>query len=161
MTKYLLLGVWICVLCLGAAYVTMTMTLAPDADPGKAQSQPVSIEQVKTKRLNIPIIGDGQVKGYVLAQFVFHINADMAKDLSARPDLFLVDEAFKVIFSGEAIDFERLEKPDASGLSKAIKRNVNERFGPEFLQEVLVQELNYIPQERFRGGSLAEDSSFA
>jgi len=161
MTKYLLLGLWICVLCLGAAYGTMTLALAPGTDPGQTQSQPVSIEQVKTKRLNIPIIGDGQVKGYVLAQFVFHINADMAKGLSAKPDLFLVDEAFKVIFSGEAIDFERLEKPDASALGTAIKRNVNERFGPEFLQEVLVQELNYIPQERFRGGSLAEDSSFA
>lgn len=152
MIKYLMLGVWICVLALGSAYAAILISGPPGASPeGSAETAEV-VEQVRTKRLSIPIIGDGKVKGYVLAQFVFNINGKSAQEMSVRPDIFLVDEAFKVIFSGEAINFSALEKPDATKLTDVIRKNINARFGEDFLKEVLVQELNYVPQERFRGG---------
>jgi len=161
MMKYLLLGFWICVLALGSAYATIMLNTQPQTDSKTDGSKDVAIEQVQTKRLSIPIIGDGQMKGYVLAQFVFHIDADAADEMSIRPDIFLVDEAFKVIFSGEAVNFSEMKSPDASALATAIKANVNKRLGPDFLQEVLVQELNYVPQARFRGGWLWGGAYFA
>jgi hypothetical protein len=151
MIKYLMLGMWICVLALGSAYATLTMVGTPgEADKAAEEAPPP--EQVRTKRLSIPIIGDGKVKGYVLTQLVFNIDAKAAQQMAVRPDIFLVDEAFKVIFSGEAINFSALEKPDGKKLTDVIKKNINTRFGDNFLQEVLVQELTYVPQERFRGG---------
>jgi hypothetical protein len=160
MIKYLMLGFWICALALGSSYATILMSAQPEVEGEGNEVEKAAIEQVRTKRLSIPIIGEGRLKGYVLAQFVFHVNQTMANDMSIRPDIFLVDEAFKVIFSGEAVDFRSMEKPDASALSAAIRKNVNERFGTDFLQEVLVQELNFVPQERFRGGSLQGESRF-
>jgi hypothetical protein len=150
--KYLMLGVWICVLALGSAYGMVLMSGAPGDEAEQADSHTASVEQVRTKRLSIPIIGEGKVKGYVLTQLVFNIDGKAAQEMAVRPDIFLVDEAFKVIFSGEAINFSSLEKPDASKLTSVIKKNINTRFGDNFLHDVLVQELTYVPQERFRGG---------
>jgi hypothetical protein len=159
MIKYLMLGIWIVALALGSAYGTIVMTGSGDGGDKTAEAQ-LPPEQVRTKRLSVPIIGDGKVKGYVLAQFIFNINAQASKDMAIRPDIFLVDEAFKVIFSGEAINFSVLEKPDGAKLTEAIKKNINARFGENFLQDVLVQELNFVPQERFRGGALQGGARF-
>jgi hypothetical protein len=150
--KYLMLGVWICLLALGSAFGMILMSSGPPEQAEQSGEEAVAIEQVRTKRLSIPIIGDGKVKGYVLTQLVFNINGKASQEMTVRPDIFLVDEAFKVIFSGEAINFSALEKPDATKLTEVIRKNINARFGDNFLQEVLVQELTYVPQERFRGG---------
>jgi hypothetical protein len=146
-----MLGVWICVLALGSVYGTLMM-VGGGGEAEKTAAEAPPPEQVRTKRLSIPIIGEGKVKGYVLTQLVFNIDAKTAQQMAVRPDIFLVDEAFKVIFSGEAINFSALEKPDGKKLTEIIKKNINARFGDNFLQEVLVQELTYVPQERFRGG---------
>jgi hypothetical protein len=81
--------------------------------------------------------------------------------MTVKPDIYLVDEAFKVIYSGSAIDFRNPSKPDFAALGQTIKDNVNARFGGNFVQEVLVQELSYLPQERLRGGSLDRTWQFA
>lgn len=154
MIKQLIFGFYICGITLGAAYGTMLWKTQSQQAAENQEAEAPPLEQVQTKRISVPIIGDGVVKGYVLAQFIFRIDAKASHELNVRPDIFLVDEAIKVIFSGEAVDFSNLQQPDASALSKVIKKNVNARFGESFVQEVLVQELNYVPQERFRGGAL-------
>jgi hypothetical protein len=150
--KYMMLAIWVSALSLGAAYATLMMDQKTDEQAKTKNSEELLVEQVQTKRLSIPIIGDGRVKGYVLAQFVFHLDGRIVKELKVRPDSFLVDEAFKIIFANEAINFKTMTKPDSSALVAAIKNSINSRFGENFLREVLVQELTYIPQERFRGG---------
>ena len=161
MIKYILLGVWICAVTLGSSYGAIWWN-AQEQQKGSGPGEPkVAIEQVQTKRINVPVIANGALKGYVLAQFVFHIDAAALNEMTVRPDIYLVDEAFKVIYSGKAIDFRDPQKPDFSALGKTIKENVNARFGPGFVQEVLVQELTYLPQERFRGGALRGSDSFA
>lgn len=162
MIKYILLGLWICAVTLGSSYGALLWQAQEQKKAAGVGEQPkVAIEQVQTKRINVPVIANGTLKGYVLAQFVFHIDAVALKEMTVRPDIYLVDEAFKVIYSGKAIDFRDPQKPDFSALGKTIKDNVNARFGPNFVQEVLVQELTYLPQEKFRGGALGGGGSFA
>lgn len=162
MIKYILLGLWICGVTLGSSYGVIIWQAQQQQHKAGAGEQPkVAIEQVQTKRINVPVIANGALKGYVLAQFVFHIDAAALKEMTVRPDIYLVDEAFKVIYSGKAIDFRNPQKPDFSALGPTIKDNVNARFGQGFVQEVLVQELTYLPQERFRGGALQGGGNFA
>lgn len=162
MIKYILLGVWICGVTLGSSYgVIMWQAQQEQKKAGGGEQPKVPIEQVQTKRINVPVIANGTLKGYVLAQFVFHIDAAALKGMTVKPDIYLVDEAFKVIYSGKAIDFRDPKKPDFSALGKTIKENVNARFGPGFVQDVLVQELTYLPQEKFRGGALLGRADFA
>ena len=161
MIKYILLGVWICGVTLGSAYGVILWQAQQQQNAGAGEPPKVAIEQVQTKRINVPVIANGALKGYVLAQFVFHIDAAALKEMTVTPDIYLVDEAFKVIYSGKAIDFRNPQQPDFSALGSTIKDNVNARFGPGFVQEVLVQELTYLPQDKLRGGALRGSGDFA
>lgn len=152
MTKVILLGVWLCIVTLGAAYGVMSWQKQKmAAETAHADGVPAALEQLQTKMLNVPIIRDGAVQGYVLAQFVFTVESNKLKELSTKPDLVVVDEAFKLIYTGEAIDFRHLRRNDIGALSKLIQDNVNKRYGEKLVHEVLVQELNYLPKDQLRG----------
>lgn len=151
MMKALLLGVWVSVVTLGAAYGVMTWQKSQSAAEHAEEHGPVALQQMQTKMLNVPIINEGAVQGYVLAQFAYTVEAEKVKELSTKPDVILVDEAFKLIYAGEVVDFRHLRRADIGTLSKAILDNVNKRFGQKLVHEVLVQELNYLPRDQLRG----------
>jgi hypothetical protein len=152
MMKIVLLGAWLCMVTLGAAYGVMSWQKQKMvAETSPAGSATVTLEQLQTKMLNVPIIRDGAVQGYVLAQFVFTVESSKLKGLSTKPDVIVVDEAFKLIYTGEAIDFRHLRRNDIGALSKLIQDNVNKRYGEKLVHEVLVQELNYLPKDQLRG----------
>jgi hypothetical protein len=150
MMKAVLLGVWVCVVTLGTAYGVMTWQKGRSAGEETASHGPVVLQQMQTKMINVPIINEGAVQGYVLAQFAYTVEADKLKELSTKPDVILVDEAFKLIYAGEVVDFRHLRRSDIAGLSKVILENVNKRFGQKLVHEVLVQELNYLPRDQLR-----------
>jgi hypothetical protein len=153
-TKHLLLGVWMCLVSLGAAYGGILWQAHQNAPSGNGEKPKLEIQQVQTKRISVPIIDDGVVKGYVFAQFVFQVDAAAMKEMTVKPDIFLVDEAFKVIYRGEGINLRNAQKTDIAKLSATIKKNVNARIGENFVQDVLVTELNYISKDGIRGGAL-------
>ena len=159
MIKYILLGLWISGVTLGASYGAIMWQQKEKAGPGEPAKAPT--EQVQTKRINVPVITNGTLKGYVLAQFVFVVDAAALKTMTVKPDIYLIDEAFKVIYGGTAIDFRNPGKPDFSALSKTIKDSVNARLGAGFVQDVLVQELTYLPQDKFRSDAVIGSGSFA
>jgi hypothetical protein len=150
MMKAVLLGVWVCVVTLGTAYGVMTWQKGQTAGEETASHGPVVLQQMQTKMINVPIINEGAVQGYVLAQFAYTVEADKLKELSTKPDVILVDEAFKLIYAGEVVDFRHLRRSDLASLSKVILENVNKRFGQKLVHEVLVQELNYLPRDQLR-----------
>jgi hypothetical protein len=153
MIKPLLLGIWLCGVTLGAAYGIMTWQKQQRAAAEAVKTEAPVLEQMQTKVINVPIIADGAVQGYVLAQFTFTVEANKLKELSTKPDLILVDEAFKLIYAGEAVDFRRLRRADVDALSKILLANVNKRFGQALVHDVLVQQLNYLPRDQLRGNN--------
>ncbi|HZQ34997.1 MAG TPA: hypothetical protein VFD32_03625, partial [Dehalococcoidia bacterium] len=92
-------------------------------------------------------------RGYVVAQFAFTAPAALMRQLPIKPDVFVVDEAFQLIFSGEMIDFRHFKKQDLPTLSRKIVENVNKRLGMHVVEDVLIQELNYVPKDSVRGGA--------
>ncbi len=150
MIKTILIGVWVCAVTLGAAYGVMVWQQKSAATAEAKSQEPAKVEQHTTKMINVPIITDGAVQGYVLAQFVFSVEADKLKELSTNPDLIVVDEAFKLIYAGEIVDFRHLRRTDITALSKIIVENVNKRLGQNIVHDVLVQELNYLPRDQLR-----------
>jgi flagellar basal body-associated protein FliL len=151
MIKALLLGIWLCAVTLGSAYGVVSWQKSQQAAKAAeaAHAAPV-LEQMQTKLINVPIIADGAVQGYVLAQFAFSVDSNKLKELSTKPDLILIDEAFKLIYAGEAVDFRHMRKTDVGALSKIIQTNVNKRLGQEIVRDVLIQQLNYLPRDQLR-----------
>ena len=151
MIKLVLSGLWVCLVTLASTYAAVSWHTARAPEP-ETQKLFGGLESVRTRMISVPVVADGVVHGYVMAQFVFTVDANVMKRLSVKPDVFLLDEAFKTIYGGERIDFRQAKKQDLPGLSKQIADNVNKRLGVALIDDVLIQELNYITKDHVRDG---------
>jgi len=150
MIKLILCGVWACAVTLLSCYAAVSWH---SRAPAPEQGALAGIETVRTRMISVPVVADGAIHGYVMAQFVFTVDGKVMKHLSVKPDLFLLDEAFKTIYSGENVDFRQFKKQDLPALSKRIGESVNKRLGVALINDVLIQEMNYIAKEQVRGGA--------
>ena len=178
MIKLILSGFWVCLVTLLSTYGVITWhgVAATAAAPAPAAHAPApaagaaskpksehetaallaGMESIKTKMISVPIVADNAVQGYVMAQFVATADSKEMKRFAIKPDIFLVDEAFKAIFAGGTIDFRSFKKQDLAALTKQIAANVNQRLGVRIVEDVLVHELSYIPKDQVRGGQSTE-----
>jgi hypothetical protein len=150
--KYLVIGVWVCSVSLGSAYGVMSWHAQQQQAAANPQNEKVELETLKTKMVHVPIVDRGALQGYVLVQFTFTMDAKVAEELSIKPDVYVVDEAFRLIYSGEGVNFRTLNNPDVGKLGKLVKDNANKRMGHEVIRDLFVQELNFLPKEQFRSG---------
>jgi hypothetical protein len=151
MIKLLGIGLWACIVTLGASYGAIEWQLRHAAGKG-VEDDGKKLEEVRTKAINVPIIADGAIQGYIVAQFVFAIDAKLLHELSVKPDIYLLDEAFKTIYAGEKVNFRQLKKQDLPALAKQLGENVNKRLGAAMVQDVLIDQLSYVPREEARTG---------
>jgi hypothetical protein len=151
MIKLILVGVWVCAATIISAYFTMNMKQTQTVDQ-KTDKLTGGAETVKTKMISVPVIADGVIQGYVIAQFVFVMDAKMLKRMTVQPEVFLLDEAFSTIYTGGAIDFRNVAKQDLKLLAKTIEDRVNARLGGKYVQDVLIEELNYMSKDEAREG---------
>jgi hypothetical protein len=154
MIKSILIGVWVCAATMIAAYLGASWQKPAVAATEKPEHSPHSkdLTLVRTRMISVPVVADGAIRGYVVAQFAFTASASHMKHMSVKPDLYVLDEAFQLIFSGEMIDFRHFKKQDLPALGRKIVENVNKRLGARVIEDVLVQELNYVPKDKIRGG---------
>ena len=153
MIKPILTGVWVCAATMGAAYLGAAWQRPAAVTPsGRTMASSSDLTPVRTRMISVPVVADGGIRGYVVAQFAFTAPAKLMKHMPVKPDLYVLDEAFQLIFSGEMIDFRQFKKQDLPALGKKIAENVNKRLGVRVVEDVLVQELNYVPKDSVRGG---------
>jgi hypothetical protein len=152
MIKLVLSGIWVCLVTLLSTYAAVSWHAAQvtKADAPKVFA---NLESVKTKMISVPVVAEGAIHGYVIAQFVYTVDGEVMKRLSVKPDVFVQDEAFRVIYGGQNVDFRHFRKQDLPGLAKQITAGVNKRLGVDVIHDVLVQELNYLDKSEVRGGT--------
>lgn len=152
MIKTILLGLWVCAVTLvstwaGATYLSGEAGAAHSTDSGS-----VALELIKPRQISVPMIKDGAIQGYVMVKLTFTARKGELSKLSIDPQVFIVDEAFRTIYSSDPVDFKRIAKQDISALGRQIKDGVNKRFGVSLIEDVLFEEVNYVPMEKVRGG---------
>lgn len=152
MIKPILIGIWISGVTLGACYAAINWQAGQQTAESKEDKYLGKLEQVQTRAINVPVISDGAIQGYVVAQFAFTVETTLLKRLSIQPESFLLDEAFKIIYNGDLLQFRTMTKGDLPKLAQRIVENVNQRFGGDFVHDVLIQELNFVPRDQARGG---------
>lgn len=159
MIKFLVMGIWVCAVTLGAVYFGMKWEQGKPADE-HADRLTGGAETIRTKMLTVPVIADGAIQGYVIAQFAFVMDSKLLKRMTVQPEVFLLDEAYGAIYTGGMIDFRNPAKRDLQALAKTIGEKVNQRLGGKYVQDVLIQELNFLSKEDARsGGSPSRDKA--
>jgi hypothetical protein len=135
---------WICVVTVIAVYVAGSMRLGTsvNAHPhGKAEL----LEHKKTEPINVPMIANGKIEGYIVAQFVYLADSHSLSQLPVPPDVFVADEAFRTLYS-TSVDFRHLDKYDLGALAKSLVTKVNQRLGTLIVKDVLVEQFIYVPR---------------
>ena len=151
MMKLLFVGIWVCAVSLGATYGVIQWKMS-QSGAHEVEDGPAKLAEVKTKAINVPIISDGAVQGYIIAQFVFTIDSKIMNEMPVKPDVYLLDEAFKTIYAGEKVNFRQMKRQDLPALAKQLGDNVNKRLGATLVHDVLIDQLSYVPKEEVRGG---------
>ena len=151
MKKLLLGGIWVCAVTSASVYVASLNAGGASAPADDAYLQ--GIDYVKTRQITVPRIAEGTIQGYVIARFVFTVDAQAVRQLAVPPEVFVVDEAFRAIYGDEKLDFDNLQKLDLSGLTQEITDRVNERVQPELVHETLVEQFDYVPYSSLENGT--------
>jgi hypothetical protein len=149
MIKLLAVGLWACAVSLGATFGILEWKKMQLAAPS-VDEHAGKLEEVHTKPINVPIISDGAVQGYIVAQFVFAVDSKLLHELSVNPEIYLLDEAFKTIYAGEKVNFRQLKRQDLPALAKELGENVNKRIGAPMVKDVLIDQLSYVPKTEGR-----------
>ncbi|RDJ27424.1 hypothetical protein DWF00_10730 [Bosea caraganae] len=147
-TRLLLLGIWVCGVTLASSHVAVLWR----AGTAPTVEQPFleGLDYEETSPVSVPILANGVVQGYVVAQFVFTADAHTLRQVTVRPHAYINDEAIRAIYSNAKVDFSKLERVDIDALLKSVKSNVNARFGGDLIKDVLVKDFNYIRKDQLR-----------
>lgn len=144
MIKMLALAVWASAIAMLAGNAASRWQEAK-ANPHAAEAVDHAYEYRKSKVINVPVIGDGALLGYVLVQFLYGLDSK-AERLAISPDAVLMDEAFRTLYGDPHLDFRHLEKYDMDGLTKKLAVALNARLGEGVVKDVLIQDFSYMPR---------------
>lgn len=156
MNRLLFGGIWVCAVTIASVYAAAIGT--GGARVTSEESVLRGLDYVSTREISVPRIAEGTIRGYVVARFVFTIDAEKKARLPVPVEAFVVDEAFRAIYSDDATDFSHLQKTDLAALTDGITKGVNARLQADLVHETLVDEFSYVPYETL-GESLAPPST--
>jgi hypothetical protein len=144
--KGFIIGIWVIVVALGTTYAVAFMDSGrKPASAEQAAASPVQLE--KTRVINVPMIAKGSVQGFIVAQFSYTADSAMMKKIPVSPEVFLLDEAFRTLYSDDHLDFTHLEKYDIDKFTKHLAQATNERLGANLVKSVLIQDFTYFSKE--------------
>lgn len=147
MMKWIFVGLWMPVATVASGYATQYWLNDQLANGTPQEAKLGGLDYETLRPINVPILKDGALQGYVVAQLVFTADADVLRGLSVPPHPFLIDEAFRALYADKALDFRHLERYDLEGLTKHLRQAANARLGDDVIQEVLVEEFNYFSKD--------------
>jgi len=66
------------------------------------------------------------------------------------PDAIIFDEVYSYLFGNPLIDFSREETLDLDTFREAIKESINRRVGETLVEEVLVEQMDFLSKSDIR-----------
>lgn len=145
--KTALIGLWGVLVALGAAYMTATWNNGATVETVRSEHQEPGLEFRRPGAITVPMISDGKLRGYVVAKVVFTGDADAIHHFPIDPQPFVLDEAFRFIYTHGRIEFDHMSKYNLDEMTQGIKTAVNKRLGADLIDDVLIDELNFVDKE--------------
>ncbi len=151
MIKLLAIGVWVVAVALGSSYVMASVT-SNEPEKSAPPSYFEGLDYRKTDNITVPMIAKDAIQGYILARFVYTIDGKTVATMQVPPDPFILDEAFRQLYSTKGFDFETPSRFDLTKLVDSIRDSVNARYGQDVVHDVLVDQFDYIAKKDIRNG---------
>lgn len=153
MIKFVVAAVWIVAVTIGTIFFSYSASGEKPAPAGTSLFLG-ELEYLKTEMLSVPVLQDGEVKGYFLSSLVYAIEPDKLKKLSIPADSLLVDQLYTYMYSSPHVDFTNPEGIDLAALRTELRDSINERVGDKLIHEVLIEQMDYLTREQIRDNAL-------
>jgi hypothetical protein len=147
MIKMLVLAIWASAVTALSSYGATQWRAVQAAAPSDDKNDR-KYDYRKTRIINVPVIADGALLGYVIVQFLYAMDGKVAEKLNLNPDAFVLDMAFRKLYGDPSLDFRHLDKYDINGLTRQIATMMNEKLGEGVVKDVLVQDFAYMPKDQ-------------
>jgi hypothetical protein len=144
--KAFVVGIWVLTVALGTAYAAAYFDSTRKV-PGADQPVASSLQADKTRVINVPMIANGAVQGFIVAQFGYTADAVLMKKTQISPEIFILDEAFRTLYSDDHLDFAHIEKYDINKLTAHLVQSTNERLGANVVKAILIQDFTYFSKQ--------------
>ncbi|WP_158808097.1 hypothetical protein [Beijerinckia sp. L45] len=144
--KAFIIGIWVLIVALGATYASAYFDSNRKA-PGAELAVASVVQAEKTRVINVPMIANGAVQGFVVAQFGYTVDAAMMKKVAVSPEVFILDEAFRTLYSDDHLDFAHIERYDINKLTTHLVQATNERLGATVVKAILIQDFTYFSKQ--------------
>ncbi|MBR0556976.1 hypothetical protein J5J10_14910 [Ciceribacter sp. L1K23] len=152
MVKLLIAGVWVCLVTLGSVYVAVYMATAP-VEVSEEEARKAQLQLVRGESVTIPLIADGKVKGYFLGRISFMMDKEKIKDVELPMTEMMTDELFTLLVGNRMVDIANISAFDVEAFRTTVKEDLNKRLGDAMIEEVLVEQLDYLSKEDVRASS--------
>jgi|APMI01.1.fsa_nt_gi hypothetical protein len=139
------IALWAAAVALGAERGVVLMEAKREAARAAALKPPeAKIETRKAKPLSVPISRGGEMRGYVVMNLAYMVDAGAAAALGRDIEPYLLDEAFSALYADQSFDADHLDAYDLTRFKTRLNERLNERLGAAVVRDVLVQEFNYV-----------------
>lgn len=145
MKRWLAVCLWLIAVTAASAYVSVSLKSRSPAN-APMQKSSSGLERKKVEPVNVPIIANGNVEGYIVVQIVYHADSTILRKLPVPLDDFVRAETFQLLYSSD-VNFNHLEKYDVKDLVENLTARINKRLGSDIVKEILVTELNYVSKK--------------
>lgn len=146
-----MLGLWSCIVAVGTAYMGLLWSQNLHSGDKAEAAKPVKLTHVPVRPISVPIAADGQITGYVVARIGYVSRADDLKKIQIKPEVFLFDAVFSAIFQKKLLDMGAIDQNALAVFSRHVKESVNAQLGAEIIQQVVAEELGFVPIDQARG----------
>ncbi|MFN7009974.1 MAG: flagellar basal body-associated FliL family protein [Allorhizobium sp.] len=149
MVKIIAAGLWVCLVTLGAVYFSVHMATAP-VEVSEEDAKKEKLELVRGEPITIPMIADGSVRGYFLGRISFMMDKEKIKGIELPLTELMTDELFTLLIGNKMVDISNMDAFDVAAFREKIKADLNAHLGEGFVEEVLVEQLDYMSKEEVR-----------
>lgn len=148
MIKFVLIGVWVCIISLGGVYAAVTMSGGGDAAAAKQETPPA---YVAGEVLSIPVISGGAVSGYFLTKVSVMVDQEKASKTHLPVAPYITDELLTLLVGEKMIDLPKAGQLDVEGLRAKIKEGLNATAKEELVTAVIFEQLDYLSKTDLNG----------
>lgn len=114
---------------------------------GDATQKNAQVETIKLPPVSVPLLSEGEVRGYILARFAAVV---AGRDASAKIDVYIIDEIFRSLYGLAPRQVQTDETGQIATLTKGIIDRVNTRLGASQVRELLVLEWTWVSKQDAR-----------
>ncbi|MBN9070466.1 MAG: hypothetical protein J0H34_02465 [Rhizobiales bacterium] len=161
MIKFIAAAVWIVAVTLGTVFYSFQQSRPEPEAAASEEHESVSLDYLRTETLSVPVVRDGTVIGYFITKLAFSVDRNAMAKLALPANTLVTDALYTYLFGSPEIDFTNTKKLDLPAFKAHIRESINGKAGKELVQDIAVEQLEYLTKDEIRDNALRRKTAQA